>query len=238
MKKAAFLDIDGTLHEGFITPNFIFHLYDQGILDEEVINAFDTFLNKDPRRYTNYSEWAPELTLKINSIFKGRSRNTIAKYLKMYEKVIERNLYSFTLPLIQLLKENKFELFLVSGAHDFLAELIADLFEISYTNVIAAKLVEKDGKFTEEMLLGSHVATEKKEAIIELKESFDLSKSIVLGDATSDIKLFPLVGKGFLFIDNNSHNSLLKQAREFQGIIVDKTEKTENILNIIESNLP
>jgi phosphoserine phosphatase len=238
MKKAAFLDIDGTLHEGFVTPNFIFHLHEHNFINKKAIDSFDNLLNKDPRRYTNYSKWGPEITLMINSIFNGKSRNTITKYMKTYEKVVCKNFYTFTIPLIQLLKKQGFELFLITGTHDFLAEIVAVLLEISPAHIFAAKLIEKDGKFTEEMLLGSRVAAEKEEAIIKLEASFDLSKSIVLGDAGSDIKLFSFVGKGFLFTDSNSPDILLEEARKLHGTIINKTDETKQILTLIEKNLP
>lgn len=233
MKKAAFLDIDGTLHDGFSTINFIYHLYERGEIAKKDIEYFDYVLNEDPRRYTHYNEWGHEVFAEMNRVFAGRTRDSLSEHLQAFKKIIKKNLYDFTIPLLTLLRGQGFDLVFITGTHDFVAEIFADLFEVAYFNVVAPKLAEKDGAFLDHVLAGFNMdQNDKRSHLIKFKETYDLPRSIVVGDSAGDIEMMALVGRSYLLIDDKTVRSVIDKAKESSAVIVDKSLPTTKVLKL------
>lgn len=239
VKKAAFLDIDGTLHFGFSTSNSILILARKGVINKRLADDYNKILNFDPRRYTDYLNWCTDLDAMTLKIFTGYNKTEIKKALIDYRQEIEKNLFTFTVPLINLLQSNNFEIVLVTGSLDFVAEIFADIFEINYANVLASKLMEQNGCYITEFVPGTYMGpTDKKNAVLSLSHKYNLTKSIVVADAENDLEMFTLVGQAFLMKDENTPKTLIKTSKQFNAILVDKNLDTEKILNLFRNNFP
>lgn len=239
MEKAAFLDIDGTLHEGFSTANSILNLAKQGFIKKDLAENFNKLLNLDQRRYTDYLNWCTDIDTITLQVFTGHTKLEIKKALINYRKEIEKNLFPFTIPLINLLRGNNFEIVLITGSMEFIAEIVADIFELNYANVLSSKMVEQNGIYINQFVPGTYMSSQDKQgAVLSLSKKYNLSKSIVVADAENDTKMFPLVGKSFLMKNEKTQESLIKESQELGTVLVDKNLTTEKILSLFKNNLP
>lgn len=238
MKKAAFLDIDGTLHNGFSNINFIYHLYEQGQIPKKDIEYLDHILNEDPRRHTHYNQWGYEVSAEINKLFAGRSKSALSDYLQSYREIIKQNLYEFTVPLLTSLRTRSYDLIFITGTHDFVAEVFADIFEVAYYNVMATRLAEKDGAFLDHSIAGFHMnQNDKRNHLENFKDTYDLSASVAVGDSEGDLKMLALVGKPFLLIDDKTVQSVIDRAKAINATVIDKNMPTEDVVAAFQQRI-
>ncbi len=238
MKKAAFLDVDGTLHVDFMTPNFVYVMHKHGLISQETLDAFHTLLNHE-RRHTQYPEWAAELIATMNNIFSGHSKQELQPYVDLYKPTLQKNLYPFAIPLVSLLQQQGYTAFLVTAAHDFIAEVAGAVLKIASDNIIAVKLQEADGKLTNQYVPGNKMNGEDKKAkILALSTSYDLERSVAMGDSESDLTMMQLVRKGFLLIDNKTSQGLRTKATNLGAALIEKSDSVETILTTVTQQLP
>lgn len=125
MLPAAFVDIDGTLYEGFTTPDFLAVLHERDALDPEVFRSFVFLLEEDTRRQNDYESWAIDVTQSISKIFVGTKADEYVDHLAAFVDAVGPRLYPFARPLIERLGETGYDVVLVTGAHEFVAQVTA-----------------------------------------------------------------------------------------------------------------
>lgn len=83
---------------------------------------------------------------------------------------------------------------LVTGSLDFLMEALGA--ELGGADVLAAKLEERDGAFTGELVGGPVIAEEKRRLMLEYaaRHRIDLAKSYAYGDSSADLPMLEAVG--------------------------------------------
>ena len=205
MKKAAFIDVDGTVTFGEASWEKIHNYF--GLQDEMQDHSSRYFSGE-----ITYQEWA-ELDL---ALWKDRKIEDIHKALNppnLIEEVKEG---------IDKLKDAGYLTFLISGGISIMVDEVKRLIDadFAYSNIIG----EHDGLVngTIEMVVG-----EKSKLIKRLSKEYeiDLENSIAIGNDYNDINMFEIVGKGYAI--NPAHQGLIEKSElvfysdNFKDVISD-----------------
>lgn len=216
MKKAAFLDLDKTLYNGYLFYEWANFLRGQGVFSFVNIVKLDEIIALHEMRQLSYIEAAERIAQELAEILNGHKVAEVIEVSQKFREKIKDHFYEYTLGLLERLKEQGFEIIFVTNEPDFLAEMIkTDLragdalgieFEIEndiFTNKVKNDVSSKYGK----------AETIKKYAE---EKGISLMDSLAIGDSEGDIEMLKSVGKGILI--NESHIPLPKDTKVITSI--------------------
>ena len=125
---------------------------------------------------------------------------------------------------VSTLKENGFDVAIISGSFDIIADTIKEKLDVD--NVFTNTLVEKDGVLTGEVT-GPLVSGSKLDVLSEFIEEagYSLDECVAIGDGANDISMIESAGYGIAF---NAKPALKENA----DIIVETRDLTD-VLNVI-----
>ena len=125
---------------------------------------------------------------------------------------------------VSALKENGFEVAIISGSFDIIADTIKGKLDVD--NIFTNSLVEEDGILTGEVT-GPLVSGSKLDVLSELIEEkgYTLDECVAIGDGANDISMIESAGYGIAF---NAKPALKENA----DIIVETRDLTD-VLNVI-----
>jgi HAD superfamily hydrolase (TIGR01490 family) len=195
MQRAAFFDVDGTIVKSNIVMPYV-HIRRAEL--STIGNLFWTpcFLLKA----ITYIMVDKIDRTKFNRLFyrnyRGRSVSDKEKMASLcYESYLSPNIFEQAKERIGSLREEGYQIILVTGSLDFLMQPLAT--ELDVDHLIAARLEERDGRFTGE-LDGNPVS--EKEKVIRIKayaetNEIDLDASQAYGDSIADLPMLECVGE-------------------------------------------
>jgi len=195
MQRAAFFDVDGTIVKSNIVMPYV-HIRRDEL--SAIGNLFWTpfFLLKA----LTYIIVDKIDRTKFNRMFyrnyRGRS---VADKEQMaglcFENYLRPNIFEQAKERISQLKEEGYQIILVTGSLDFLIQPLAE--DLQVDHLIAARLEEKEGKFSGE-LDGLPVSDKEKVSRIEAyaaANEIDLTASQAYGDSIADLPMLECVGE-------------------------------------------
>jgi phosphoserine phosphatase len=191
--KAAFVDVDGTLTNGLSAWERVHHHFD---VVEEMKKNTDLFYSGE----INYDEWAQIDAL----LWKGKP------YSELIKSLSDITLIDGAKHGIQTLKAKGYDVVLISGGIDVMAQKVADA--VGADLAISNSLGHKDGLLDGTVTI--KVSFSKAEVVnkIAVDRNYDLTKCIAIGDHTNDIEMFQQVGKSLAI---NSKNKSVDDAATY-----------------------
>ncbi|MDD3408604.1 MAG: phosphoserine phosphatase SerB [Methanobacteriaceae archaeon] len=126
---------------------------------------------------------------------------------------------------IKALKDKGYEIAIISGSFDVIADSIKDKLNIDY--LFTNSLSEKDGKLTGEVT-GPLVSGSKLDVLSDLlkEKDYDLADCIAVGDGANDISMLEGVGYGIAF-------NAKPKVKEIADVIVEDNDLND-VLTVIE----
>lgn len=210
---AAFFDLDGTLAHSTIVhyyaffkrhgmPTWLRWAWSAGYLIKclgfLILDAYDRRL--------------------FNEVFYRSYRGLSSEKIKAlaetcFEEVLRPRVFVGAVKELERFKREGRRAVLVTGSLDFIVEPFARAFGM--TDVIAAKLEEKDGRFTGRLVEGplcDRAKADRIKAFAE-KQNIDLAASYAYGDSAADFDMLKAVGHGVL-VNAESRKRRMLTARE------------------------
>ncbi|MDA0837247.1 MAG: HAD-IB family hydrolase [Planctomycetota bacterium] len=193
MQRAAFFDVDGTIVKSNIVMPYV-HIRRAEL--SPIGNLFWTpFFLLKALIYIIVDRFD---RAKFNRMFYRNYRGRLVKDKEAmarlcFESYISPNIFKQARERIAALKEEGFQIILVTGSLDFLMQPLAT--ELDTDHLIAAKLEERDGRFTGE-LDGNPVSEAEK--VIRIKayagtNGINLEASQAYGDSIADLPMLECV---------------------------------------------
>ena len=226
--KAVFSDIDGTLSKGFVTVDFVRHLWKQKLLDEEAFRKHEALMQSYKDNKANYLDLVPKWSQIVAECFNGFEETKLKeKAREFFEAWKKEGIYSSTKPLIKLLKEKGYLVFLISAGWDYLAELIGK--EIEATGADGMKLRVENGKYVDVIENKMFLEEGKTASIKALIEKYDIDpqKTMGFGDSVQDKAILGAVHKPIAL---NPSKELKEKALKEKWYIATH----ENVLEMME----
>lgn len=210
-KSAAFFDVDGTLVQSTIAHYYAFFRRRRigGLLGELWYAAFAAkcgyyyLLDKVNRSRMNVVFYRSYRGLPVSEI----KSSTI----DCHREIIQPRMYPQAASCIAQHRGAGREIVLVTGSIDFIVAPLAQEFQAS--SVVAARLVESNGRFTGELHGPPIGELEKARRVRQCAEQndFDLTNSYAFGDSIADLPMLETVGFPEVV---NPDKSLAKVARQ------------------------
>jgi phosphoserine phosphatase len=218
MKKAAFIDVDGTLTKDISSWEKAHNYF--GKQDEAILRGME----KNTARYyageITYNEWA---ILDVE-LWKGRPFSELQKAL-LPPKMIKNAKKG-----VMQLKKEEYDIVLVSGGIDILVNDVADrvIADAAYSNTIHHSNGIIDGNVT----IG---VGEKAPVVQEVANKFgyDLSQSLAIGDNVNDIDMFQTVGFSVAF---NADKDQVKQSASYVSVNDNFLDFINEVLDVYPHN--
>ena len=174
-KKAAFIDVDGTLTTDHNAWEKVHRRFG---LEKEMKEHHALFFSQK----ITYDEWAKmDVTM-----WKGRPYSDFQDALK------NPKLIGSAREGIQLLQRNGFEVVLISGGLEEMVKNVADM--IQADSFISNVISQTDGIIDGQVMMKVGVSKEDVIADIAKNQNYDLEASIAIGDGFNDIEMFKSVG--------------------------------------------
>lgn len=191
---ASYFDVDGTLVQTNLVHPTVFYLLNQqtplhalGRIGKTLLRApLLALAELQDRRIFNEM---------LFQAFEGMSEDRLLVLSEQcFEKVIRPNLFKGAKELVQTNKDKGHEVVIVSGALDFLMELLAK--HLGADGVIANKLEIKDGFATGKLKRPVVAGPEKARLIREdaRRRGHDLDACFAYSDSYSDVPMLSIVG--------------------------------------------
>jgi putative phosphoserine phosphatase/1-acylglycerol-3-phosphate O-acyltransferase len=210
--RAVFSDLDGTLSRDFITVDFVRFLASKGLVNKEGFARHEALMKKHAQGTIPYLKlqplWAESVALSLNGQKVEEVRQLAKEFFRQWK---ENKIFPSTKPLMRMLHNHEFELFLVSAGLEPLLELVSA--EIGANGFVGMKVHSSKGKYTGALESNMHSEQGKAQAIKRLAAEFniDLKRSMGFGDSIHDSAIFKSVGKPVAL---NPSRELAARARE------------------------
>lgn len=196
--KIAVFDVDGTIYNGNLGIELIKKLVNDKIFLNEIGKKIFEW-------YEKYKNGEVEKFIAIDNCYKYTNQGLkdlsvelIHQKAKEVWEIIKIKIFPFTKPLIKILKDNGFEIVLLSGSPFEMISLLGQELNISQNNLISGISGIKDNFYTGIPIsyIGSsnQKVDEIKKYINNHKIKVNWKESFAFGDNERDIGIFELVG--------------------------------------------
>lgn len=218
-RKFAVFDIDGTLIRWQLYHAVVDRLAKQGLLGKDAHQALHQARMRWKHR--EHSESFREYELALISIYESAlSSLTTEQFDKATQEVIKEygsQTYVYTRNLISSLKEKGYMLLAISGSHQELVNLIAELY--GFDDCVGSNYERADGKFSGQITIGSH---DKQTTLKNFIKQYDLTfkDSYAVGDSGSDASMLELVENPIAF--NPDHKLFTLAKKQGWKIVVER----------------
>src|SRR3989344_1495453 len=219
MQKAAFLDLDHTLYNGYLFQDWMEFLISQGGFSKKVLVSLDLKLLLNRLSGLDYFKASEDVAKAIGGIIKGHKTAEVFPVTLEFVKSANRNFYDYAIPAIKKLKTDGFRIILVTNEADFLAEYIKDYLEAD--DALGLDFEIKNGVFTGKGLNDYSGKNSKAGTIREYadKNNINLEKSLAMGDSEADLKMLEAVGKGYLI---NADEKTKEKAKALRATVINE----------------
>lgn len=221
-RKAALIDIDGTIYDGFTIMDLALDQQKTGFLSDTTISKLFSIYEKYKSGTVPYEETAHMALIAWGHGLKNQRYNDIEAHTKAFFDA-HHKLHSFAPKLVDILEKKGYDSTIVTGEPQFIGEYFTEKIDAQYC---LSSVYEVDqGTFTGKTLASLGTREGKREAIKSLHIS--LSKSVSFGDSEGDIDMLELTDIPFCV---NPSKSLQRVADERGWIVVNE----KNILERVE----
>jgi HAD superfamily hydrolase (TIGR01490 family) len=225
--KAAFLDIDKTLYNGFIFYEWAKHLEQKGILsfiDFTKFHEIGLFYKLGAYDYTEAATMTSEV---IGEVLKGNDYKEVLLHTEEFMHSLVKNYYEYTPALLKFLKERGYFIVFVTTEPDFLAELIKS--QIGGDDAIGIDYQIENEVFTGKLTndLFSHFGKANTVKEYAKDKGIDLSECFAIGDSQGDVEMLKLTGKAVII---NKEDSIKKA---IEGTQIKQVERSVVIEGVI-----
>ncbi len=233
-ERLAFFDVDGTLFEGNLGIEFVKSLVKKGVFDKVIGGGIFAW-------YEKYKGGEIEKSLAVDEMYKLYARglkgknitlvNSLAKetWLGVYDR-----LHSFTLDLIESVKESGLNVFLISGSPVEMINKLGDKLGINQGNIVSGELEVNGGVYTGNIISYPGSSEQKVQAVNEIIEvrklEVDWQGSMTMGDNERDSGLMKKTGISIAF----EPNPVLQEEAKIHGWVV---ANRDNVLDLVKESL-
>ncbi|MCC7570036.1 haloacid dehalogenase-like hydrolase [Candidatus Micrarchaeota archaeon] len=231
-KPVLLSDVDGTLSKGFYILKFPEFLAKRGLFDKRELENLHKIINKYKKGLINYETAGIEIVLTYGRGARGQKLDDYINLGFDYIKQNPHELFSFTVDLIEMFKDNGYTIIIASGSP---LEIIGPFgisigADVSYGTKY---VLDSQEIFTGEVQLNLIEHEKKKLAeTFSIEHNSDIPRSIGFGDSYTDVQFMEYFGNSVailpepilreIALKNNwlicdSEDSVLKEVRAFMN---------------------
>jgi HAD superfamily phosphoserine phosphatase-like hydrolase len=180
-------DWDGTLRKGYTALDWVMFLEDKSLLPPGSANRLHSIFELHRKSLISYESLVQKVANAYGNMLTGHSCADICAASTHFVATDFQQLYEFTMPLINLMREFSIEIVLITGCP---AHAISEYAKhLGVSKLFGTTYQTHNGVFTGDVQSNFGIAERKAEAVLEATQS---SKRTVLaiGDSTSDMPLF------------------------------------------------
>lgn len=227
-KKLALFDIDKTIYDGYVIFPLADYQFKRKIIDKKCLNSLyeDLKLYKDKK--VDYESTVENLNLHYAAGLNNLSYKKILKQTKEFFTSKEGDkFYPFVNNLIRLLQKTH-DIYFITGELQFIGQAAFELFLVK--GYISSELEIKSGLFNKRIKKSLAKRIEKKAAIHNLLQKYNINQSFAFGDSEGDIEMLNSVAYPICV---NPTEGLQRVAKNKKWIIV----KPDNITEAVKKKL-
>ncbi|MBN2100420.1 HAD-IB family phosphatase [Candidatus Dojkabacteria bacterium] len=219
-KRHAFFDVDNTIYNGYTASELLFYLVKEKSSPQRLTDEFKKLANKYQKGEINYATITEGTLNLFSESLQGKTVDYVSQTVKDLLQRKTQIFFEWVKPVIDHLRENNFEITLVSAGPDTVVKEVSELLDAN--NVFATKILTQNGIFTGQNphILNEH---EKVKIIDELTGKQKDYFSVGFGDSTGDIHMLELMNHAFV-LKNDHHPDMMRISRERNWTIFDNAE--------------
>jgi phosphoserine phosphatase len=197
MQGLACFDVDRTLYDGYVTSGFYESLFETGrVVDDELHEFVKVLHARDRAGLIPDPEMAQEVVRVVGKMVAGRSEDEVAIWAD--EFILEKQrVFTWVNPVMELLRQYDFVIYLISGAVAPPVEALARL--VAADEAYASNLKVVHGKYIEEidfMMNYEHKAN----LLVKLHpEKTATQWWWGFGDSMSDAQMLAMMDEAFVY---------------------------------------
>jgi HAD superfamily hydrolase (TIGR01490 family) len=225
----AVFDLDKTLYRGYSSVEFVYYLHELNLFNTNALIKLKDLMNKLKQKKIPYLKTAHNYCEILALGLKNKKKSTIVNQAnKFFNK---NNLYTFSKPLIELLKKNNYYILILSNS---LEELLLQIKKyLDADKIIGIDLETKDDYYTGKINSEIHLEKGKQTIINKFirQNNFSIKNSFGFGDSEHDIGFLNLVENPIVF---EPRKNLRKYALKNNWTIVNQKNIIKKVKNIIK----
>ncbi len=225
LTKYAFIDIDGTIYNGYTIKDLAISQAEKGLLSHDSINELFTLYELFKSGHVPYETVANSALEAWGMGLEGQSVKTIEEHTRNIFTQ-KNSLFPFAQELVKVLNEKGFHTMIVTGEPQFIGSFFADY--VGTRSYISSEYEVVDSNFTGKTLVSLGTSNGKREALQKLGNQF--SGSTAFGDSEGDISMFELVDFPFCV---NPSAGLLEKAKSNKWNVVTEVNIIEEVQKIL-----
>lgn len=216
MKRIAFFDVDKTIFDGYIAVESLKYFADTSFVPEQYYYLFEKDRKTHRLGLMDYDDLLASGLDKFAQSIKGKKEAPVKSAIHRYYKQ-SSGIYPWVDEVVNYLKENNFQIYLVSAAPDITVEYIHKL--IGSDRYLSTGLERRKHRFTGKIIRCLDNGG-KREAIQEILEDED-TLSLAFGDSPGDIEMLQMATVSFLMY-NSEYKGMRKVAQKHRFILIEK----------------
>lgn len=226
--KIAFFDIDGTIFKGNIIEPLLDLQVKDNLLEKSFADEIHNLhillhkgkITRDVASRKIVETWAIGL--------RGKSYQNIINNTEDFIKNNFDNFYSFTKPLLKLIKKTH-DIILTSNEPQFVCEAVLNFFGL--TGVASTIFEVKSGVFTGKVIQFNSTLEDKKNSANKFINQYNFKQSFAFGDSITDVGILDVVENSICINPGKE----LQEYAEKKGWIITNSEDVLNLVNKIFS---
>jgi HAD superfamily phosphoserine phosphatase-like hydrolase len=210
MNKYAFFDVDKTIYNGFSANDFIEHAVQTNFCEPEMKERMDIIVQGLISKELSYHNASQKIMDLLGDIVEGKTEREVSEVVDSV--VQQKGLNEWFKPIYNYLKENNYEIYLVSGGASFIINRIAKSIDEQIIP-LSTEYTLNDGRYTNEptTILNGELKGLKLREILGEKGNRNNVFSIAFGDSSGDIDMLKEVDQGYLYRPNPTLMEIAKQ---------------------------
>ncbi|GIK83748.1 MAG: hypothetical protein BroJett025_03700 [Patescibacteria group bacterium] len=228
MRKIALIDLDKTLYNGYTLIDFILnYVIPNNLTSKKNVEAAKKLVNEFTNQTISYNDATAQGVALAGEILKGRTVAEVKEWQFHFFNI--EKIFPFAPQLLEKLKKNSFEIYIVSATVEPVVSHIAN--ELGVQS-FSSQIETKDGIYTGKVL--KLLNEEAKAEIVKQLEigTIDLL-SLGFGDSSGDLDLLKVVDHAFVLEPKESE--VIKTAEKNQWHVVTRDTILPTVSAIIET---
>ncbi len=210
-RKAAVLDVDGTLYPGAVGVELLRALMAAGACDRTRAEGVFGVLRQYKQGLIDFPAMATGAYSLYAQALEGVRCDTVEDVARKVWEEERHKLFGFVRPLVGMLREAGYWSMLISGSPQEMVQLVAD--ELGIPQARGALFARSEGRYTGGMDVSSGVLGEKSRIFdaVTHGQRVRLERCFALGDSLTDAALFERLGLPLAFEPEPALRELAKR---------------------------
>ncbi len=222
--KIAVFDVEGTIYNGNLGIELVKKLINDKLfppkIGEEIFKWYEKYKNGEVEKII-----AVDNSYKLyNQGLKDQSVELILQKAGEIWEIVKERIYPFTKPLMKTLKDNGYEIILLSGSPIEMISLVGHHLNISQNRIIAGISGTKNNLYTGYPISypgsSDQKVNEITKYIVNNNKSINWKDSFAFGDNERDIGILEMVGNPFA-VNPDSYLEKYAQTKQFNIVNQD-----------------